>query len=105
MAQLFQVVIDQRDGEREYTHTLFVLCDRLSQAEQWAQEELLDWFNTGDDEDYTPVIDDAGDVWDSTNEVCAHIAYVTTADYFYASTLDGESKKIFYQYEGGFWRD
>lgn len=99
MKQLFQVVIDQCDGEREYSHNLFVVCNTQAEAEAWAAQELLEWFDNGDD-DYHPQVDDTGNVWDSTGEVCANIAYVTTADFFYATDLDGLSVPIFYQYEG-----
>lgn len=94
---LYHAVIDQRDGERVYSHNLYVVCDTHQEANAWARQELLDWFNTGDDEDYIPSIDDAGEVWDSTNEVCAHLAYVTLADAFYASDLEGNSIRIRYE--------
>ena len=93
---LYHAVIDQYDGERVYSHNLYVVCDTHQEANAWARQELLDWFKV-DGEDYEPILDDRGEVYDSTQEVSAKLAYVTLADAFYASDLEGNSIRIRYE--------
>lgn len=80
---LFKGVIEQQDGEREYTYTEYVLADNVDDAQRYFENYLQTWFG-----DETQVQAD-GSVWDSSWEVAAKLEYVSEQTSFTVESDDG----------------
>lgn len=80
---LFKGVIEQQDGEREYTYNEYVLADNLDDAQRHFESYLKTWFG-----DETQVESD-GSVWDSSWEVAAKLEYVSEQTSFTVESDDG----------------
>ncbi len=90
---LFKGVIEQRDGEREYSYTEYVVAPSLEEAQAYFENYISTWFG----EDGETLIQDDGEVWDSSWEVAAKLDHVGEVQDLQVPGYDGQTHMVKYE--------
>ncbi len=51
---LYKYVIEERNGEQEYSHDIYIVAPNLEEAEKFALRDLKDWYYGAEPSDYFP---------------------------------------------------
>jgi hypothetical protein len=89
MNKIYEMIYYFCVGEYEVLCTDYIICERIEEAQAWADSFYQDFFY---DDDIEP--DECGAYWDNNQECCIKPESIREIDGIYAWNISGGSVKI-----------